>query len=77
MSRIPALSGREVIRVLELVGFRVIRQRGSDHFLIHEDGRTTVIPVHGNESIGRGLIAKILNDVEIDREQFSYYLRQI
>ena len=77
MNRIPALSGREIIRVLELAGFRVIRQRGSHHILSHPDGRTTVVPVHGSESIGRGLLAKILSDVEMDSEQFSHYLQQI
>jgi predicted RNA binding protein YcfA (HicA-like mRNA interferase family) len=76
VSRIPSLSGREVIRALELAGFSVIRQRGSHRVLRHPDGRTTVVPVHGSESIGRGLLSKILNDVEMDREQFSRYLQQ-
>ena len=36
----------------------------------HSDGRATVIPVHGKESIGIGLFHKILKDCEISVEEF-------
>ncbi len=36
----------------------------------HPDGRTTVVPVHGNETIGIGLMSKIHKDVGIGREPF-------
>ncbi len=36
----------------------------------HLDGRTTVIPVHGNETIGIGLMSKIQKDVGLGREPF-------
>jgi predicted RNA binding protein YcfA (HicA-like mRNA interferase family) len=63
------------MRALEQAGFTVTRQRGSHIFLDHPDGRTTVVPVHGNESIGRGLLGKILRDVEMNRDEFVNYLR--
>ncbi len=36
----------------------------------HPDGRGTVVPIHGGETIGVGLMSKIRKDVEIDRETF-------
>jgi predicted RNA binding protein YcfA (HicA-like mRNA interferase family) len=36
----------------------------------HADGRATVVPVHRGESIGRGLVSKILRDTELEREDF-------
>ena len=36
----------------------------------HPNGRTTVVPVHWNETIGVGLMSKIQKDVGIDRDQF-------
>ena len=36
----------------------------------HPNGRTTVVPVHGNETIGVGLMSKIQKDIGIDRELF-------
>lgn len=60
MNQLPSLTGREVIAALEKIGFKVARIRGSHHILIHEDRRRTVIPVHSNETIGRGLLSQIL-----------------
>ena len=68
--KLPALTGNEVIRALERAGFVVLRVRSSHHFLQHPDGRTTVVPVHAGETIGPGLLSKILRDCGVDREQF-------
>lgn len=46
MSRNPRVTGAELIAALEIVGFRVLRIKGSHHFLRHDDGRSTVVPVH-------------------------------
>lgn len=66
MSREPALSGKRLIRLLAEFGFEVVRIRGSHHFLRDSDGRTTVVPVHRNEDIGKGLLRKILKDCEVE-----------
>jgi predicted RNA binding protein YcfA (HicA-like mRNA interferase family) len=52
MSRNPRVTGAELIAALERVGFRVLRLKGSHNFLRHEDGRSTVVPVHSGETIG-------------------------
>lgn len=65
MSRLPSVTGRQIIRALQHFGFEVIRTRGSHHYLRHPDGRITVVPVHRGETIGRGLLAKILRDTEL------------
>lgn len=72
--KLPALTGTEVIRALERGGFVVVRIRSSHHFLRHPDGRTTVVPVHAGETIGPGLMSKILRDCELDRGQFRALL---
>jgi predicted RNA binding protein YcfA (HicA-like mRNA interferase family) len=65
MSNLPSIDGKKLIKVLKRIGFEVIRIKGSHHFLRHLDGRTTVIPVHGKETIGTGLFNKILKDCEL------------
>ena len=72
--KLPALTGAEVIRALERGGFRVVRVRGSHHFLRHPDGRTTLVAVHAGETIGPGLMSKILRNCGLDREQFRSLL---
>lgn len=50
-------------------GFVIARIRGSHHILKHPDGRQTVVPVHGSETIGPGLLNKILKDIELGYPQ--------
>ena len=68
MSKLPVLTGRALISKLAKSGFKTVRVRGSHHYLRHEDGRSTVVPVHSGEVISAGLMAKILRDCELDRE---------
>ncbi|OQX63108.1 MAG: hypothetical protein DRP02_13930 [Candidatus Gerdarchaeota archaeon] len=75
MAKLPRISGKMLIKTLRKNGFEVLRIRGSHHFLAHPDGRRTVVPVHGNETIGAGLMSKILRDCEIERDDFSKLLK--
>ncbi len=70
MSNLKSYSGKELIAILEVLGFDVIRIKGSHHFLRHPDSRATVIPVHKNETIGIGLFMKILKDIEMTKDEF-------
>jgi predicted RNA binding protein YcfA (HicA-like mRNA interferase family) len=63
--RLPRLTGRRLVKLLEQHGFRVVRVRGSHHLLRHEDGRSTVVPIRRGETIGPGLLAKILRDARL------------
>ncbi|MBD2566964.1 type II toxin-antitoxin system HicA family toxin [Anabaena lutea] len=74
MSKLPSLTGKEVIAALGKAGFEVIRVRGSHHILVHSDGRRTVVPVHACETIGTGLMTQILRDCQLDREEFRNLL---
>jgi predicted RNA binding protein YcfA (HicA-like mRNA interferase family) len=35
----------------------------------HPDGRTAVVPIHSGETIGPGLLAKILRDADLTRDE--------
>ena len=69
MSKFPALTGKQVISLLKRAGFIEERKRGSHVFLKHSDGRVTVVPFHAGESIGPGLLSKILRDVDMTRDE--------
>jgi len=43
----------------------------------HPDGRFTVIPRHGNEEIGRGLLRKIALDVQLSPDDFVRILEEV
>ena len=68
MPKLRKLTGREVIKVLKDHEFNVVRIKGSHHFLLHTDGRCTVVPVHAGETLGPGLLLQILRDTELTKE---------
>jgi len=70
MSKFPSLTGKEIVSILKKSGFLAERQRGSHIFMKHADGRSTVVPVHSGETIGPGLLLKILRDVEMTKDEF-------
>ncbi|MDP3913437.1 MAG: type II toxin-antitoxin system HicA family toxin [Bacteroidota bacterium] len=71
MSKLPMINAKELIKILLILGFELKRQKGSHKFFQHQDGRTTVIPDHGNEQIDRGLLSKIIKqDLMMTSEDF-------
>jgi len=44
--------------------------------LRHPDGRRTVVPVHRGETIGPGLLSKILRDTALTREDLERLLNR-
>lgn len=74
MSGFPVLTGKRLVRALEQLGFEVVRTKGSHLFLRHADGRRTVVPVHRGETIGCGLLAKILRDCDMTQDDLRRYL---
>jgi predicted RNA binding protein YcfA (HicA-like mRNA interferase family) len=65
MSRAPRITGPDLIAALGKGGFLVLRVKGSHHFLRHADGRSTVVPAHSGETIGPGLLHKVLRDCQL------------
>jgi predicted RNA binding protein YcfA (HicA-like mRNA interferase family) len=68
MSRYPSVIGSDMIKSLAKIGFLVVRIKGSHHRLEHPDGRKTPIPVHGKETLGPGILLKILRDLDLTRD---------
>jgi predicted RNA binding protein YcfA (HicA-like mRNA interferase family) len=71
------LQARKVIKVLSVLGFRIVRRRGSHVVLKHPDGRITVVPVHAGEKVGVGLLLKIIKDAKMSKEEFLRLLEKI
>ena len=72
--RLPMMRVRDLVRVLRRLGFSALRQSGSHIFFQHPDGRTTLVPKHAGEDIGRGLLRQILREIDLTPEEFSKHL---
>lgn len=66
----PVLKPREVLRILERLGFEVVRQRGSHIQYRHPDGRCTTVPFHGGRDISPILLRQIAKDIGLTIEDF-------
>lgn len=74
MSTLPMLRAKQLVRILEQLGFELVRQKGSHARLRHPDGRA--VPVHPAQDIGRGLLRKILRDAEISSDDLQGLLNK-
>lgn len=67
MPKLPHLSGAEIQRAFEKLGFNKIRQNGS-HVIMKRESRGCVIPMHKEVKIGT--LAGILRQAEVAPEDF-------
>lgn len=73
MPKLPHLSGLEIQRALERLGFQKVRQSGS-HVVMKRDTRGCVVPMHGEVKIGT--LAGLLRQAEVAPEDFLLALRK-
>jgi predicted RNA binding protein YcfA (HicA-like mRNA interferase family) len=73
MSRLPQVSGPEVVRALQKVGFSVRRQHGS-HIIMRRNTpfAQTVVPNH--RQIDRGTLRAILRQTDLSVEELTKLL---
>ena len=72
MPKLPQVSGAEVIRALERLGFAKIRQSGS-HVIMRRESKGCVVPMHN--PIKGGTLAGVLRQADVSQEEFKQALR--
>jgi len=77
MTKLITISGKKFCKILEQLGFEKIYGKGSHVRFKHPDGRRTVVPVHGNEDLGKGLLRTILNQVDLTKEEYEEWRRKV
>lgn len=76
MSRkLPVVTAKEVIRVVEQMGFVLDRQKGSHAvYYRHRDKRRVIIPVHVGKEIKPRTLSGIIKDMGLTVEEFRKLL---
>jgi predicted RNA binding protein YcfA (HicA-like mRNA interferase family) len=69
MGSVPVLKPAEVGRLLESLGFALVRQRGSHAQYRHADGRGTTVPMHKGRDIAPPLLRQIARDIGLTVEE--------
>ncbi len=69
MAKPPVLKPREVVALLDRLGFREVRQRGSHKQFRHADGRFTTVPFHRGRDISPTLLRQIARDIGLSVDE--------
>ena len=75
MARLPSLKPREVVRALERLGYKTIRQKGSHRFLWTPGRSPVVVPMH-RKDVKPGTLSSLLRGAEIEHDEFLAALRK-
>jgi predicted RNA binding protein YcfA (HicA-like mRNA interferase family) len=67
MPKLPVVSGAEVVRALERLGFMVVRQRGS-HIVMRRGSLGCVVPNH--RALKIGTLVGLLKQAGISPDEF-------
>ncbi|RHW18820.1 addiction module toxin, HicA family [Sphingomonas gilva] len=67
MPRFPVLSGSDVIKALERLGFEQVRQRGS-HVVMRRGSAGCVVPLH--REVKAGTLAGLLRQASVMQDEF-------
>lgn len=70
MGSLPVLKPREVIAILERLGFVEVRQRGSHKQFRHRDGRATTVPIHPGRDVSPTLLRLIAAEIGLTVQEF-------
>jgi len=76
MSKLPAITSDKLIKILEVIGFRLDHSSGS-HFIFyhHLTKRRAVVPRHSKD-LPKGTTASILREAGIDKEEILKALKK-
>ncbi len=69
--RLPAVTARQLVAILNKHDFVLDRQSGSHAVYIHPDDRRTTVPIHGKRDLGKGLLRQIKKDVGLDIDDLT------
>lgn len=76
MPKLPQAKARDLVKIAIKLGFKFRDQSGSHAVYVHPDGRRVTIAIHPAETIGIGLLNKIIKkDLQITREEFIRLLK--
>lgn len=68
--RLPTVTAKQLGKALERAGWRLSRTKGSHNYYVHPDQRrAVVVPMHPGD-LKRPLVAGVLKDAEITRDEF-------
>jgi len=76
MPKLPVIKSQELIRALKKLGFLKHHQVGSHAQFKNLNGQKITVPVHAGKNINKKTLKGIINDLEINVEEFIVLLKK-
>lgn len=72
MSSRPSVTGKQAVKALERLGFRVLKSTGSSHQMVGVRGTSTrvPVPVHSAHDLPLGTLKQILRALNVTEKAF-------
>ncbi len=74
MPKLPRLTAREIIVVLEKSGFSLARQSGSHMIYKNSAGKRVTVPFHSAKTLHPKILKSILRDADLNSEDLERLL---
>ena len=71
---LPKLTAKEIIFVLEKLGFFLARQSGSHKIYKNTEGKRATVPFHSGKILHPKILKSIMKDADIDEDQLKELL---
>ena len=69
MPNLPALSGKEVVKTLENLGWVVARQSGS-HIIMTKEGEVVTLSVPNHREVAKGTLRSLIRNANLTVDEF-------
>jgi predicted RNA binding protein YcfA (HicA-like mRNA interferase family) len=69
MASLPVLSGQEVVRVFEIFGWTVARQKSS-HIIMTKQGENVTLSIPNHNEVARGTLRSLIRSANLTVDEF-------
>ena len=74
MPRLPRITAKQIIYILEKHDFKLARQSGRHKIFKNSEGKRTTVPFHDSKILHPKILKSILNDAGIETEELEKLL---
>lgn len=69
MAQLPVMSGHEVVKIFELLGWQFVRQSGS-HMVMVKDGEMASLSIPKHREVAKGTLRSLIRAANITADEF-------
>jgi len=69
VAQLPVLSGQEVVKIFELLGWQFVRQSGS-HMVMVKDGEMASLSIPKHREVAKGTLRSLIRAANLTSDEF-------